>query len=709
MILGVDVGGTFTDFVLLNETGQVSIHKLLTSARDPSIAILQGIGDLEAGPETVVVHGATVATNALLERRGARTALVTTEGFADVLEIGRQARPDLYALHPSRPAPLVPGHLRFELSERVAPSRQTTADGTEAGRGTGASSVLLPLNPEAIDSVVRRILDEEIEAVAVCFLFSFLNPAHERLVGDRLVALGGEQAPFVSLSSEVLPEYREYERTSTTVINAYVGPLMNRYLTKLEQGLEGRRLRIMQSNGGIISAGSARILAARTALSGPAGGVVGGFALAQQAGFENVITFDMGGTSTDVSLCPGRIQETAEGAVAGLPLRLPIIDIHTVGAGGGSIAHLDPGGALRVGPQSAGSDPGPVCYGLASPEGQPMAQEITVTDANLVLGRLDADHFLGGRMSLDLERTLVHMQDLARRLSLPLEAAAWGIIQVANSNMERAIRTISVERGHDPRRFTLVAYGGAGPLHACELAQGLHIPRVVIPPHPGVLSALGMILADVVKDYSQTIMLPADGVDTGTLERLFQPIYGRARSELLAEGLRDGDIRLMPALDMRYVGQSYELTIPLAARTQAGHLPEVALGLDMARAVDDFHQTHQRRFSYANTEEPVEVVNLRVKAVGSTAKPTSVRQPAASIDPRAAHIGYKQVYFAEPGAPRAARPIPTALYDRERLSSGNIVVGPAVIFQLDTTTVIPPWWAATVDEWGNLVVELGQI
>ena len=436
MILGTDVGGTFTDFVLLDDAGQVSIHKLLTSARDPSISVLQGIVDLDAGPEVTIIHGATVATNALLERRGARTALITTRGFRDVLEIGRQTRSDLYSLHPSRPPPLVPGRWRFELPERLS------KDG----------AVLEPLEPEATDAVIRQIMAEGIESVAICFLFSFLNPDHEQAVRDRLLTLSGEAAPTVSLSSDVLPEFREYERTSTTVINAYVAPLLSRYISSLEEGLAGRRLRIMQSNGGMISAEAACDLAARTALSGPAGGVVGGFELGKMAGFEQAITFDMGGTSTDVSLCPGQIQQTAEGSIAGLPLRLPIIDIHTVGAGGGSIARLDEGGALRVGPESAGSNPGPLCYGREN------AHAVTVTDANLVLGRLDPEHFLGGTMHLDLARSREHMQALARRLSLPLEAAAWGVIRVANSNMERAIRTISVERGYDPRRFTLMAF-----------------------------------------------------------------------------------------------------------------------------------------------------------------------------------------------------------------------------------------------------------
>ncbi|MFN2219738.1 MAG: hydantoinase/oxoprolinase family protein, partial [Anaerolineae bacterium] len=400
-----------------------------------------------------------------------------------------------------------------------------------------------------------------------------------------------------------------------------------------------------------------------------------------------VITFDMGGTSTDVSLCPGRIQETAEGAIAGLPLRLPIIDIHTVGAGGGSIARLDAGGALRVGPESAGSDPGPVCYGRDG------AVDVTVTDANLVLGRLDAEHFLGGRIQLDLERARVRMQDLARLLSLPMEAAAWGVIRVANSNMERAIRTISIERGHDPRDFALVAFGGAGPLHACELAAALRIPRVLIPPHPGVLSALGMILADAVKDRSQTVMLPASETDAALLRRLFAGLYERARGELRAEGFSDSEIALLPALDMRYVGQSYELRV------------EIDLAREIEEHVGAFHELHRQRFSYASEGEPVELVNLRIKAVGRTAKPRFSYQTPGSLYPDAARVGYKPVHFADRDAPHAARPIPTALYDRDRLEPGNMVVGPAVLFQLDTTTVIPPDWSAAVDGWGNLLAE----
>jgi N-methylhydantoinase A len=366
-----------------------------------------------------------------------------------------------------------------------------------------------------------------------------------------------------------------------------------------------------------------------------------------------------------------------------------MIDIHTVGAGGGSIARLDEGGALRVGPESSGSDPGPLCYGREE------AEAITVTDANLVLGRLDPDHFLGGRMRLESDRTRAHLQDLARRMSLPLEAAAWGIVRVANSNMERAIRRISVERGYDPRSFTLVAFGGAGPLHACELATALHIPRVLIPLHPGVLSAMGMVLADVTKDYSQTVMLSPTQTEAETLQRLFAPLYERAMRDLRAEGIGDEEITLLPSLDMRYVGQSYELEIAVHDLSDGS----------VEKHVESFHARHERRFSYASPQEPVEIVNLRLKGIGSTPKPRFERQPLGRVDPRQAHLGYKEVHFADSEGARAAHPALAALYSRERLSPGKIVVGPAVVFQFDSTIIVPPKWSAMVDEWGNLVLE----
>lgn len=683
MILGVDVGGTFTDFVLLDAAGQVRIHKVLTSAQDQSEALLQGISELDVGLDTSVVHGATVATNALLARRGARTALITTEGFTDVLEIGRQNRPDLYALHPTRPPPLVPGALRFGIPERVAPAR-------DRGKAPVDCCVLVSPDLEAVDAVAQNLVDSEIESVAVCLLFSFLYPDHERLISERILAAPWPSAPLVFLSSDIAPEFREYERMSTTVINAYVAPLMNRYLSNLEDGLDGRNLRIMQSNGGSISASAARAQAARTALSGPAGGVVGAFEAAQRAGFAQSITFDMGGTSTDVSVCPGQIPMAAEGSIGGLPLRLPIIDIHTVGTGGGSLARLDAGGALRVGPESAGADPGPVCYGRDA------ATQITVTDANLFLGRLDAGHLLGGRMALHANRAEESMQALAQRLSLPPEAAAWGVIRVANANMERAIRQISMERGYDPRQFTLVAFGGAGPQHACDLAATLRISRVLIPPFPGVLSALGMVLADTVKGYSQTVMLSAGDANAFDLEQLFAPIQDRAYADLRSEGLSDGDVVLARALDMRYPGQSSEITV---------ELPENSFSTDGA-LVAGFHAAHRQRFSYAAEDEPVEIVNLRLTAMGRTEKPDFPKMPLGDPNPQSAHIGYKQVHLSEPERPQAVRPFLAALYERENLTAGNILVGPAVVFQLDTTTLIPPGWVAKVDEWGNLVVEM---
>ncbi|MFN2270347.1 MAG: hydantoinase/oxoprolinase family protein [Anaerolineae bacterium] len=672
MLLGVDIGGTFTDFVTIDETGDVRIHKRLTTPKDPSQALLAGVHELQlpSGHATDVVHGSTIATNALLERKGARTALVTTRGFADVLQIGRQTRPALYALHPRRPSPLIPSQWRYEVTERVA------RDG----------SVITPLSLDELDPIVERLLADNIESVAVCLLFSFLHPAHEQAVRDRICATARARgaAPFVSLSSEVLPEFREYERTSATTINAYVAPLMNRYLSRLEEGLEGRRLRIMQSNGGVISAATAASQAARTVLSGPAGGVVGAYHVARLSGFDHTITFDMGGTSTDVALCDGGIPTTSEGEIGGMPLRLPMLDIHTVGAGGGSLAQVDIGGALTVGPQSAGADPGPVCYGRGG-------KIPTTTDCNLILGRLDSDHFLGGAMSLDLPSAQAALRKLAGEMSSgSVAAAAWGAIRVANATMERAIRRISVERGHDPRRFALLAFGGAGPLHACELAAALNIPTVLVPRTPGVLSALGMLVADLVKDYSQTIMLRVEPAHNSTdqdipgiLKERFRPLEERGREDLLAEGVASPHMTFDQALDMRYAGQSHELTVPV---------------FDGKDPIEAFHNAHQRRFGHRHPDEPVEIVNVRVVAKGALTKPRFPAEAAGAPEASAARIGQKAVFFGPSTA------VETHLYARERLKAGNEIDGPAIIFQLDTTTVVPPGWRARVDAYGTLVI-----
>ena len=691
MRLGVDIGGTFTDFVWVDAGGQVRLHKRLSTPDDPALSVTAGVAELgvPADPAAQVVHGSTIATNALLERRGARTALITTQGFADVLEIGRQNRPELYALVPHRPPPLVPRAWRFELPERLS----------------AQGEVLVPLDPQAVRELLPRLQAAEIESVAVCFLFSYLRPEHEQLVKQILEAGGGtleetdpassRQPPasrfYISLSSDILPEYREYERTATTVINAYVTPLMDRYLARLEAQLAPRSLRVMQSNGGCLTATSARRQAARTALSGPAGGVVGAYAVAAEAGAgPNVITFDMGGTSTDVCLCPGQLPFTSEGEIAalGLPLRLPIIDLHTVGAGGGSLARLDVGGALTVGPQSAGADPGPACYGRGG-------QVATVTDANLVLNRLHPEHFLGGRMRLDLAAAQAALQPLAAPLG-GSETAAWGIVQVANAAMERAIRKISVERGFDPAGFTLVAFGGAGPLHACELAARLAIPRVLVPRTPGVLSALGMLVADLVQDFSTTVLRPLAGLSAGELAALFAPWEARAladmQAELAAAGLR-GAPRLERSADLRYVGQSFEINAPLPVGPPV--VPALAA---------DFHARHAQRYGHSHPAEPLELVNLRVRAVGATPALAFEPLPAAGPDPAPARLGWQPVWFASQASAGSLEALPTALYDREALRPGNGLAGPALLFQLDATTVIPPGWRGQVDHLGHLLL-----
>ncbi len=535
--IGVDTGGTFTDLLCLDERG-LRVFKLRSVPSDPSRAILAGIrmlvGEDRAKGTLEVTHGSTVATNAVLERKGARVALLATAGFQDVLGIGRQTRPELYNFNVRRAEPLVSPALTFGLRERLA------ADG----------SILQPLEEGELALAVEKLLALQVESVAVCFLHSYANPVHEQKAAAALRQAGLR----VSASHEILPEYREYERWSTTAVNAYVAPLMERYLHRLKVQLGSARLRIMQSNGGSISAARASTEAVQTILSGPAAGVVGAQAMGEASGFTRLITFDMGGTSTDVSLIDERIGTTNESLVGDLPVRLPVLDIHTVGAGGGSIAWIDAGGSLRVGPRSAGADPGPVCFGSGT--------ELTVTDANLLLGRLDPAFFLGGRMTLDLERTEAVAGTFAAQLALSPQALAQGILRIANANMERAVRVVSVQRGFDPRDFALLAFGGAGGLHACELADSLEITTVLIPEHSGVLSALGMLLADVAKDYSASVLQSAAALTSAALEAMLAPLLERATADLIAEGFTTDNIQLRAALAMRYKGQAYEIDIP---------------------------------------------------------------------------------------------------------------------------------------------------
>jgi N-methylhydantoinase A len=664
-ILGVDVGGTFTDFLLWRDR-RLSIHKRPSTPDDPSRAVILGLEETGWRPAEVV-HGSTVATNAVLERKGARTALVTTRGFRDVLAIGRQTRPRLYDLEPRRPPPIIPDDLRFEVDERL----------------DFEGNVLRPLDPATVEEVLTQVAEAGAESLAVCLLFSFQNPVHE----EMLAAAGRWRGLFVSASHEVLPEYREYERTSTTALNAYLAPVMGRYLSRLEGDLAARgvkHLRVMQSSGGSADVRTAAALAVRTVLSGPAGGVAGAFATAAQAGFHDVITFDMGGTSTDVCLCPGRIPTGNEAVVGDWPIRTPVVDVHTVGAGGGSIAAIDAGGALRVGPESAGAEPGPACYGRGDLP--------TVTDAHLLLGRLLADRFLGGRLPLSEKRARWAMAGLVGSFGGDALRAAESIVMVANANMERALRVISVQRGYDPRLFTLVAFGGAGPLHACDLADGLGIPRVLVPRYPGVLSAFGMAAADVSRDYSQAFLatLTPDATDddlAGRLAAVYASLERRAKEEMPAQGRPIETLRLERAADLRYAGQSHELMVPFGKQT-------------LSRLLSLFHALHKERYGYSDRDSPVEVVTLRLRVISPVDGPRLEPLPEGGADTGPARVGERNVAFSARGGA-----VETAVFDRERLLAGNVLRGPSLVLQVDSTTLVPPGWRGVVDAWGNLVLE----
>ncbi|HWC77506.1 MAG TPA: hydantoinase/oxoprolinase family protein, partial [Blastocatellia bacterium] len=677
--IGVDTGGTFTDFVVSHGT-RLHSFKVASTPHNPAAAILEGVSRaIElAGPHiSEIVHGTTVATNALLERKGARTALITTEGFEDVIEIGRQARPEIYNFMVTRPAPLVPRERRLGLRERVGP------DG----------SIIVPLDSDNLSEIVERARQLDVESVAVCLLFSFANPKHEQLVERALASL---KLP-VSLSSKILPEYREYERTSTVVINAYLVPLMSRYLRALERELgsltrnEGDRsgrllkrdrgksvpLRVMQSNGGSVSAETAATEPVRAILSGPAGGVVGALKMCSPAGIRDIITFDMGGTSTDVALCRGAARTTNEALVAGLPVAVPVIDIHTVGAGGGSIARVDDAGALRVGPESAGADPGPACYGRGA--------RVTVTDANLVLGRFGGSGLLGGEMKVDVARAQDALLKLAGEMSRftdrPVSAigAALGVVRVANANMERALRVVSVERGQDPRLFTLVSFGGAGGLHVCDLASQLRIPRVVIPPSPGTLSALGVLLGDVVKDYSRTVMLATSNIDIGRVNKQFAALENVAIADLKSEGFEGTALKLTRSVAMRYVGQSFEIDVEWNRRFEK-----------------QFHSAHRQRYGYADSSRPTEIVSLRLKATGVTQKPRLSRSnPGRSRAPKPPHTA--KVFLT-------ARPLEVPVYSREELRPGMRFVGPAIVTEYSSTTLVPPRARVEIDAWQNVII-----
>ena len=659
MRIGVDIGGTFTDFVIYHpQTRQIHTFKIPSTPQNPAQSMLAGLEQIP-GEGRQIIHGSTVATNALLEGKGAKVALVTTKGFRDVLQIGRQNRPNLYDWNAARPKPLVPRKWRLEVSERV----------------NYRGEVLTPLDEEQLPTLIENIKAEGIESVAVSLLFSFLHPHHEESIEKHLVSAGIS----VSVSSKILPTFREYERTSTTVTNAYVSPVMDSYLSEIEEKLTGDNLQIMQSNGGSISPAEARAHAVRCILSGPAGGAVGAQAVAQQVNTNKLLTFDMGGTSTDVGLIDGEIKVTNESSLGGYPIGIPIIDIHTVGSGGGSIARVDKGGALRVGPESAGADPGPACYGKAHPQAVP-----TVTDSNLILGRLSAKHFLGGQMHLDTQAALQVLTRLGDTLGLSAQQAALGVIQVINTHMERALRVISIERGYDPRDFTLLSFGGAGGLHAVDLARSLSISTVLVPPQASTFSAFGMIMADVIKDYTKTVMLPGN-TPLEIITELFKPLEKQAHWELLNEGISEADIILEPALDQRYQGQSFELTIPFT--------PEF---------ISRFHTQHQAAYGYANTDTSIEIVNLRLKATGTVPSPEICPHPETGSDPAKAYLKTRPVVLTQGETP-------TPLYDGEHLQPGNMISGPALVIRPDTTILLQSNDQARVDPFLNLNITVGKV
>ncbi len=657
MIVGVDTGGTFTDLIY-QDGDEWRVCKLLSTPDNPAKAVLDGLRTIAGMGGRQIVHGSTVATNAILERKGVRTALVTNAGFEDVMIIGRQNRTRLYDLAYVKEPPLIPEELRFGVPGRIVQSGEERH----------------PLDEEQAEEVVRRIVEAGTESVAICFLFGFANPAHEQRMAELLVRTG---LP-VSLSHEILAEFREFERTSTTVVNAYVSPKMHRYLSFLQERLKtGDSLRIMQSNGGAISAATAMRESVRTILSGPAGGVVGALALGRLSGFDRLITFDMGGTSTDVALLDRELSLTTDASISGYPVKTPMLDIHTVGAGGGSIAGRDAGGALTVGPESAGADPGPICYGRG--------ERITVTDANLFLGRLLPDHFLGGKMPLDARRLEKPFADMAQSFGLSPKALAEGILAVANTNMERAIRIISVERGFDPREFTLLSFGGAGGLHAAYLARILSMPRVLIPRNPGILSAVGMVMADVLKDFSQTVMLDAENTKPEELMQLFAPLEKRGLEEMRLEGMMQQEVCLERFLDMRYLGQSYEIITPFDPRQSS---------------VESFHELHEKAYGYRNPAKPVEIVTIRLRTRGAPAKPVFAPIPKGEVNPpQTALLDTRPVIFA-------GQAMDSAIWQREALLADNVVPGPAVIVEYTSTLLVPPFARALVDDFGGLVLEI---
>jgi N-methylhydantoinase A/oxoprolinase/acetone carboxylase beta subunit len=653
--IGIDTGGTFTDFLIYSD-GKIHIKKIPSTPKDPSDAILKGIPDYLKKTDPIhIIHGTTVATNSLLERTGGPIVLLTTKGFEDVLFIGRQTRSRLYSLKGETRTPLLPRSRCIGLNERTSSSGE----------------ILMHISEEEIRKAVKKLKTIKAKAVAISFINSYANAENEK----RAHKIFEEAGYPVSRSSEILPEYREYERTAATTVNAYLIPVISQYLSNLEKNLKNVYLRIMQSNEGHISTETAKKEPIRTALSGPAGGVVASYYVGRKAGYNKMVTFDMGGTSSDVSLIDGKIQRTNENKIGEFPIRLPIIDINTVGAGGGSIAYMDKGGSLRVGPRSAGADPGPTCYGKGNLP--------TVTDANLVLGRLSAEHFLGGHMKIFPERSFDSIKKLGDKINKSVLETASGVIKIANANMSKAIRVISIERGIDVRNFALFSFGGAGGMHAAEIALGLQIPTVLVPKNAGVLSSLGLLLADSTRDYSKSVLKTVDSLGSkNVLDREFDRLEKKAVSDMHKEGFSRENIELKKFLDLRYYGQSYEITIPYKKN---------------CNYPDEFNKSHERLYSYSHPGRSLEIVNVRIKADGKTRKIKLKKVIGGKTNPEKAFIKKQNIYYRRKFT---ASPV----YERSLLEPGNKISGPALVVDYESTTFIPPEYKAEIDVYLNIIL-----
>ena len=696
--IGVDIGGTFTDGTLVDSTtGRVTTSKVLSTPSNPASGFISAVKKLlssaSVDPSHIehVVHATTVATNAIIEGKTARTAFVTTQGFRDMLEIARQIRPSLYDLQFEKPAPLVPRQLCFEVEERV----------------NAKGEVVTPLDDHSLNQVVNQLASSDIEAVAICLLHSYRNPDHERRIGEAI----SEKLPnvIVSISSDVVPEFREYLRASTTVINSSVAPIVSAYLSSISQKLVSENvtseLLVMQSSGGVYPAQSASENPVFMVESGPAAGAVAAAALGSNLGQPNVISFDMGGTTAKASLIregqPNITKDYSVGGAAqsgtgafggasGYPIRTPVVDLVEIGAGGGSIAWVDSGGALRVGPHSAGADPGPVCYGLGG-------TKPTITDANLVLGRLDPNYFAGGEMKLDIDSARESIRvNCANQLKISVEEAAHGIIEIANTAMVNALRLVSVQRGHDPRDFMLIGFGGAGPAHTVRLAEQAGIPKVLIPLGPGTASALGLLVTDVRMEGSATLIVRADQADLTQISREFQRLENLGRKAHKQAASASGAPVFERAIEMRYWGQSFELSIPAPNRSEIDQIW-------MQELTESFHNAHQTAYGFRANDEPIEIVNLRLTTVGKIARPQMLKLSITDTGVSTALKGTRPVYFSEESGKQGM--IESKVYDRSLLPAGAVFSGPAIVEEPDCTTVVPPNWQATIDEFGNIIIQ----